>query len=316
MESNINILITGGYGFVGSHVYDYLKIRGYKNVFRFRSSEYDLEDPKATDAVVGHYTPDIIIHLAAKCGGIGANMRAPGAFWRDNLLMGINVLDAAKNYDAKVVFVGSTCSYQRDEKVPFKEENLFYGMPEETNAPYGIAKLSLLMGCLAYFKQYGVESTYLVPTNLFGPGDNMSLETSHVIPALIRKFHTAKDNGKNTVELWGDGSPTRDFLLVDDFVEVLEEALYFTGSPYPINVGTGAQVSIKELAEKIKTIVGFNGDIVWDISKPNGQPARALDITRAGRCLGWAPRFSLDYGLKKTYDWFVSNADRSVSSLV
>lgn len=305
MKQRARVLMTGGSGFVGKHLGSLLKSHGWNTVGRFRSKQFDLTSIADTMAVLKGWKPDIVIHLAAKCGGIGANMNAPADFWYDNLMMGMNVIKGCTDLGMHLIMMGTTCSYPKFCPVPFKEEDLFNGYPEETNAPYGIAKKALLVGCDAYNRQYGLKSTYLISANMYGEHDHFEPQTSHVIPALIKTFHEAKASKAKEVTLWGDGSPTRDFLYAADLCEAIESAMiHGPHYPTPINIGTGVQTSIKALAEMTASIVGYSGDIIWDTSRPNGQPARALNIDKARQMLGWVPKTKLIDGLQKTYDWY------------
>lgn len=299
------ILVTGGKGFLGKHVMERLSLRGYKSV-GLGSADGDLRDVKHCMALFDMYRPDTVIHLAAVVGGIGANREHPGQFWRDNTLMGVNVLDACVKYGVgNLVMIGTTCGYpKRPPRIPFLESDWWIGYPEETNAPYGIAKKSLMEGAKAYRAEYGLGVVNLVPTNLYGPHDNFDHASSHVIPAMIRKMHEAKMAGASEVVLWGTGNPTRDFLYVDDAALAVVMAVELD-DPEPINLGSGTEISMFKLADKIKAVVGYLGKVRWDYSKPDGQPRRCLDSTRAIRCIGWEASTSFDDGLKRTYDWYM-----------
>ncbi len=305
--SQKRIVVTGGTGFLGRNVVNKLKERGCKNIFVPKHSEYDLTDVEAIKRMYDEFDPDIVIHLAAVVGGIGANRAHPGKFFYDNAIMGIHLIEEARKRNVeKFVQMGTICAYPKYTPVPFKEENLWNGYPEETNAPYGLAKKMLLVQLQAYRQEYGFNGIYLLPVNLYGPGDNFDLESSHVIPAMIRKFVEAKENKKDEVVLWGDGSPTREFLYVEDAAEGIVLATEKYGKPDPVNLGAGFEISIKELAEKIKSIVGYNGKITWDTTKPNGQPRRMLDTTKAEREFGFKAHTNFDEGLKKTIEEYIN----------
>lgn len=303
------LLITGGHGFLGKAL-----VREFESfpttiesLHTFKSCEYDLRSGTAIKSLLADKTPDTIIHLAAVVGGIGANMKNPGSFFYDNLIMGAQLIEQARLFGVKkFVMVGTICAYPKFTPVPFKEENLWDGYPEETNAPYGIAKKALLVQLQSYRAQYGFNGIYLLPVNLYGPEDNFDLETSHVIPAMIRKFHTAKERLSDTVTLWGDGSPTREFLYVDDAARAIRLATEKYDSAEPVNLGNGKEVSMRELAEWVRRSVGYEGQIVWDTSKPNGQPRRCLDTTRA-KAFGFEANVHLRMGIELTYEWFCEN---------
>jgi GDP-L-fucose synthase len=295
------VLVTGGSGFLGSHVRQELEQRGAVNVVCPRSSESDLRDAAATRALFEREQPQLIMHLAASVGGIGANLLHPGTFFRDNMAMGLHVLEEARRIGtAKVVIAGTICAYPKFAPVPFREEDLWSGYPEETNAPYGIAKKALLVMAQAYRQEFGCNFVMLFPVNLYGPRDNFDLETSHVIPAMIRKFATAQSRGDKTVTLWGDGSPTREFLYVDDCARGLVDAAERYDEADPVNLGAGFEIAMKDLASKIADKVGFRGEIIWDTSRPNGQPRRMLDVSRARERFGFVAKVSFDEGLDKT----------------
>lgn len=296
------ILITGGSGFLGKRLASLLRPGHY--VEAGHAANLNLCNYEDTYELLSEGW-DRVYHLAAKVGGIGANQAKPADFWSANIQMGMNVLDAAARLKIpKLVMVGTTCSYPKYTPTPFKEDNLFFGFPEETNAPYGIAKRALLVGAGAYRNQYGLNVVTAVPTNLYGPGDSFSLDASHVIPAMIRKFHEAKKTGADVVHLWGTGNPSRDFLYVDDAANGLVRMMETYNEPEPINLGSGREIKIHELASMIAEIVGYTGCWLWDSSKPDGQPRRVLDVSRAEAMLGWRPRTRTEEGLRTTYDWF------------
>ena len=301
------VLVTGGAGFLGSHVVEKLKSRPWVGeVFVPRSRDYDLRREAAVDRLYADVRPHVVIHLAATVGGIGANRAHPGAFFYDNLLMGVHTLHHAYRHGVeKFVGIGTVCAYPKFTPVPFQEDDLWNGYPEETNAPYGLAKKMLLVQGQAYRQQYGFNAIYLLPVNLYGPGDNFDLETGHVIPALIRRFIEAQERpDASSVVLWGDGSPTREFLYVEDAAEAIVLATERYDKPEPMNIGSGQEIAIKELAQLIAKLTGYQGEILWDTSKPNGQPRRCLDTSRAERELGWRATTSLEDGLRRTVEWY------------
>jgi len=303
--ANQVVLVTGGGGFLGSHICDVLRSRGCTRLFAPRRREYDLTRSEDVEQLFRKVRPEMVIHAAAVVGGIGANRANPGKFFYDNAIMGIQIIEAARRFGSeKIVVLGTICSYPKFTPVPFRELNLWDGFPEETNAPYGIAKKALLVQCQAYRQQYGMNAIFLLPVNLYGPGDNFDLETSHVIPALIRKSMQAADNGGAPLVCWGDGSPTREFLYVKDAADgIIAAAEHYNGAD-PVNLGSGEEISIRELTQKVAALTGFQGEIVWDESKPNGQPRRCLDITRAEREFGFRSQTSLDHGLRETIAWY------------
>lgn len=305
------VLVTGGSGFLGSYVVDILKKKGAQDIFIPASKKYNLVQMEAVKRLYKDARPDIVIHLAAKIGGIEANRKNPGTFFYDNLMMGVQMIEAGRQAGIeKFVAIGTICSYPKFCPVPFKEENLWDGYPEETNAPYGIAKKMLLVQSQAYRQQYGFNSIFLMPVNLYGPGDNFNLETSHVIPALIRKFFVAVRNGSDEVVVWGNGKATREFLYVEDAAEAVILATQRYNKPEPVNIGSGFEISIKNLARLIAQLSGFNGRIIWDSSKPDGQPRRRLDTTKARREFAFKAKTSFTEGLKKTIAWYKKNAGK------
>jgi GDP-L-fucose synthase len=302
---NKRICVTGGAGFLGSFVLDGLKLRGATNIFVPHIEEYDLVNPLDIQHVLDRSKLDIIIHLAALAGGIGANRARPADFFYINLMMGVQLMhEAWKRNVEKFVAIGTVCAYPKFTPIPFREENLWEGYPEETNAPYGLAKKMLLVQAQAYREQYGFNAIFLLPVNLYGPKDNFNLETSHVIPALVRKCMEAQDRGDNEVVLWGDGSPTREFLYAGDAADGILTATEFYNGVEPVNIGSGQEISIKNLAEMIARLTGFKGKLVWDTSKPNGQPRRALDTSRAFNYFGWQAHTGFEEGLRQTIAWY------------
>lgn len=302
------VVVTGGAGFLGSFVVDKLRARGCQTIIVPRSAEYDLRD---RDAIVRLYEtarPDLVLHLAAVVGGIGANQENPGRFFYDNAIMGIQLIEIARQMGVKkFVATGTICAYPKFTPIPFREDDLWNGYPEETNAPYGLAKKMMLTQLQAYRAQYGFDGIFLLPVNLYGPRDNFDLHTSHVIPALIRKCEEAKAAGRSEIVLWGDGTPTREFLYVEDAAEGLLLAAERYDGDLPINLGTGEEIAIANLATVIADEVGFEGKIIWDSSKPNGQPRRCLDVTRAKELFGFEAAHDLRHGLSKTVAWFKEN---------
>lgn len=299
------VCVTGGDGFLGSFVQKTLKERGANDVFIPTIEQYDLTDITDIRRMLNDAQPDLIIHLAALAGGIGANLARPAEFFYKNLMMGVPLLHEAWEQGVeKFVAIGTICAYPKFTPVPFKEEHLWDGYPEETNAPYGLAKKMLLVQSQAYREQYGFNSIYLLPVNLYGPRDNFNLETSHVIPALIRKMIDAENRGEDEIVLWGDGSPTREFFYAGDAARGIVMAAERYNRSEPVNLGAGMEISIKDLAQLISELSGFSGRIVWDTSKPNGQPRRALDTTRAKEYFGFEAEMHFEEGLKRTIDWY------------
>jgi GDP-L-fucose synthase len=302
------VVVTGGAGFLGSFVVDQLRAKGCQQIVIPRSQDYDLVQMDAVKQLYSDAKPDLVIHLAARVGGIGANQANPGRFFYDNLMMGTQLIEVGRQRGLKkFVATGTICAYPKFAPIPFKEDDIWNGYPEETNAPYGLAKKMMLAQSQAYHDQYGFNSIVLFPVNLYGPRDNFDLETSHVIPALIRKCASAKEDGRASITLWGDGLPTREFLYVEDAAEgILLAAEQYDGK-LPVNLGTGEEISIRELARLIAAEVGFTGQIQWDTTKPNGQPRRCLDVSRAKQLFGFQARHDLRSGLKKTVPWFQTN---------
>jgi len=328
-RTNKRVLVTGGAGFLGSYVVKKLKERGCKDIFVPKSKDYDLVQMEAIKRLYKDSKPDIVIHLAARVGGIGANRANPGKFFYDNIMMGVQLMEIGRQTGVeKFVALGTICAYPKFTPVPFKEENLWNGYPEETNAPYGLAKKMLLVQAQAYRQQYGFNAIYLLPVNLYGPRDNFDQESSHVIPALIRKCieaktgvcskeHAVSNNAADSVVpttdsppavvVWGTGKPTREFLYVEDCAEAIILAAEKYNKPDPVNIGAGFEISIKDLVTLIAKFTGFKGGIVWDSSKPDGQPRRMLDTSKAEREFGFKAKTSFEEGLKKTIDWYLSS---------
>ncbi|MBE9479576.1 MAG: GDP-L-fucose synthase, partial [Chloroflexi bacterium] len=299
------VCVTGGDGFLGSYVLEKLAERGATQVFVPKIEEYNIVNPEAVKRLLADANPDLILHLAANVGGIGANQARPAEFFYDNLMMGVQLMhEAWKAGVSKFVAIGTVCAYPKFTPVPFREETLWDGYPEETNAPYGLAKKMLLVQSQSYRQQYNFNSIFLIPVNLFGPGDNFNLETSHVIPALIRKCFEAQERGDDEIVVWGDGSPTREFLYAADAAEGILLAAEGYNSSDPVNLGSGEEISIKDLVTKIVEFTGFEGRLVWDTSRPNGQPRRGLDTSRAKERFGFQAQVKLEEGLKRTVEWY------------
>ena len=302
------VVVTGGGGFLGSFVVEGLRARGCRHVFVPRSRTHDLRDAEAIHRLYAETRPDMVIHLAAVVGGIGANRASPGSFFYDNAIMGLQLMERARQAGIdKFVGVGTICEYPKHTPVPFVEEDLWNGYPEETNAPYGLAKKMLLVQGQAYRAQYGFPAIHLLPTNLYGPRDNFDLDAGHVIPALIRKCVEAKERGEREIVLWGDGSPTREFLYVEDAAEGILLAAERYDGPEPVNLATGHEISIRDLAAAVAAEVGFDGGIVWDTSKPNGQPRRCVDASLAKRLFGFEARTRLNEGIPRAIAWFLAH---------
>jgi GDP-L-fucose synthase len=308
------ILVTGGAGFLGSHVVNNLvNKRGVKEsqIVIPKSASSDLRISDNCFNVVKNM--DIVIHLAARVGGIGFNQKNPGTLFYDNIIMGTQLIEAARQAKVKkFVQVGTVCAYPKFTPVPFKEDDIWNGYPEETNAPYGVAKKALLVMAQAYRQQFGMNIIYLLPVNLYGPGDNFNLESSHVIPALIRKFVSAQETGAKEVTIWGTGDASREFLYVEDAAEGILSAAELYDKPDPVNLGTGTEITIKQLVKKIAFLTNYNGKIIWDKNKPDGQPRRCLDITRAKNEFGFKAKTDIDTGLKKTVNWYKANKEAHI----
>jgi GDP-L-fucose synthase len=299
------VLVTGGGGFLGRWLCERIAMEAAGVILAPSRSELDLRDAAQIRTYLAKHEPDLIIHAAAVVGGIDANLRSPGRFFYENAVMGIQLIEEARRARvAKFVCVGTICAYPKLTPIPFRETDLWNGYPEETNAPYAIAKKALLVQLQAYREEYGFNGIYLLPVNLYGPRDNFDLETSHVIPAMIRKFTTAVEQGDSSVTLWGDGSPTREFLYVEDAAEGIVRAAASYDGAEPVNLGRGEEISIAQLAQLIADAVGFRGAMLWDTSRPNGQPRRMLDVTRAENLFGFRARTTMSEGLKKTIEWY------------
>jgi len=306
--SNKRVTVTGGAGFLGSFVVEKLQEKGCKDIVVPRSKDYDLVQMEAVEKLYRDARPDIVIHLAARVGGIGANQANPGKFFYDNLIMGVQLMEQARLFGIeKFVAVGTVCSYPKYTPVPFREDDLWNGYPEETNAPYGMAKKMLLVQSQAYREQYGFNAIYLLPVNLYGPGDNFDLDSSHVIPAIIRKCVEAVEQRAEEILCWGDGSVTREFLFVEDCAEAILLATGSYNKPESVNVGSCFEITIQELTHLIAGMTGFDGRIFWDTSKPNGQPRRCMDTSRAEKEFGFRAAKEFHEGIKQTIDWYRSN---------
>ncbi len=300
------IIVTGGRGFLGSHLIPLLKASSPESIVTPGSKEFDLVEAREIVRLYETCRPHIVIHLAARVGGIGANRANPGKFFYENAMMGLQLMEYGRRYGLeKFVALGTICAYPKFTPVPFKEQDLWNGYPEETNAPYGLAKKMMLVQAQSYREQYGFNAIYLLPVNLYGPRDNFDLETSHVIPALIRKCVTAVRNGESRVVLWGSGEPTREFLYVEDAADAIQLATERYNGSEPVNVGSGFEIRIRDLAVLIAKLTGFNGELVWDKSKPDGQPRRCLDVTRAAELFGFRAKVAFEEGLRRTIEWYI-----------
>ena len=309
--SDKRVVVTGGTGFLGSFVVEQLRTKGCRQIIVPRSRDYDLVEMEAVRRLYADTTPDVLIHLAARVGGIGANQANPGRFFYENLMMGSQLIEIGRQRGlGKLVAIGTICAYPKFAPVPFQEDDIWAGYPEETNAPYGLAKKMMLVQSQAYRQQYGFNSIVLFPVNLYGPHDNFDLQTSHVIPALIRKCVEARDTGASEIVLWGDGTPTREFLYVEDAAEGILLAAEQYEDSRPLNLGTGEEISINGLATMIATEVGYTGRIAWDKTKPNGQPRRCLDVSRIKQTIGFQAKHTLRDGLKKTIAWFHAHREK------
>ncbi len=305
------VVVTGGGGFLGSFVVERLRERGCRDLFVPRRRDFDLREKEQVNRVYETARPDVVIHLAAVVGGIGANRKHPGRFFYDSAIMGIQMIESARHHNVKkFVSVGTVCSYPKFTPVPFREEDLWNGYPEETNAPYGLAKKALLVQIQSYREEYNFPGIYLIPVNLYGPRDNFDPESSHVIPALIRKCLEAKKEAHPAIQVWGTGSATREFLYVEDAADAILTAAELYDSPDPVNLGSGHEISIRDLATMIRELTEYTGRVEWDKTKPDGQPRRCLDTTRAFENFGWRATTPFHGGLQKTIEWYQSTLSR------
>ncbi|MDB5319431.1 MAG: nucleoside-diphosphate-sugar epimerase [Phycisphaerales bacterium] len=306
------IAVTGAGGFLGSFVLEQLAARGYIDVVSVRQKDYDLTHEVDADRMYADIKPDVVVHLAAEVGGIGANRENPGRYFFANMAMGLHLIEGARKHGLKkFVQTGTICAYPNLTPVPFKESDLWNGYPEVTNAPYGIAKKSLLVMCQSYRQQYGLNAIYLLPVNLYGPRDNFDLKTSHIIPAIVRKCVEAKERGDAEIVAWGSGNVSREFLYVEDCARGLVDAMEKYDSPEPMNLGNGREVTIRQAIETIAKLVGFEGKITWDASKPDGQPRRCLDVSRARETIGFVANTPFEEGLRKTIQWFTTHKNQA-----
>ncbi len=308
------VVVTGGRGFLGSWIVEKLQARGCKNIFAPLITDYDLREKENIQRLYSHAKPDVVIHLASVVGGIGANLENPGRFFYDNAIMGIQLIELARQFKIpKFVAIGTICAYPKFTPIPFREEDLWNGYPEETNAPYGLAKKMMLVQSQAYRQQYGFNSIFLLPVNLYGPRDNFDPRSSHVIPALIKKCIDAQNRHDQYIDVWGDGTPSREFIYVEDAAEGILLATELYNKSEPVNIGAGFEITIKELVSLIARLTGFQGEIRWDTSKPNGQPRRMLDTSRARKEFGFTARIQFEEGLKKTISWYREFSFSSIS---
>lgn len=310
------VLVTGGAGFLGRFIVERFQAYPDVQIFVPRSREYNLVEEADVRRLLGATEPDLVIHLAAVVGGIGANQKTPGKFFYENLMMGAQLIEESRQHEVKkFVALGTVCAYPKFTPTPFREDDLWNGYPEETNAPYGLAKKMMLVQAQSYRQQYGFNTIFLLPANLYGPGDNFDPETSHVIPALIKKFVEARDAGAEFVEAWGTGNASREFLYVSDCAEAVVRAAAVYDEGEPINIGTGNEIKISDLATLISRLTGFKGEIRWQTDKPDGQPRRRLDVSRAAEKLGFRSQVSLEDGLRRTIEWYESHQQKPLSQM-